>query len=150
MEKKSQHELFMNWRFQAFSKHIIFSFWEFTHSGDHASVFCPWRLLELLCSCDGLNLVNWKLIYSFNTKTKQFITLRCAHQRCNKFIVCSPLVFHTLNLYRTSLYFPPSVFIKHQNVFIIFPTLEAFFSTTNEAINLIFVPMERGYSSCMS
>ncbi len=49
-------------------------------------------------------MVSWKLIYSFKTKTNQLSTLRCAHQRCDKLIVNSPLVRHTLNLYWTNLF----------------------------------------------
>ncbi len=83
-------------------------------------------------SCDGLKF--GKLIYSSQTKTNQLITLRCVHQRCDKLSVpiintsCSELVHDwlvlpNLSVCKKKLYF----------FFIIFPTLDAFFSTTTKS-----------------
>ncbi len=101
-------------------------------------VFFVWRLFERLRSCDGLKLVSLELIYSF--KTKPLITLRCADQRCDQLMMCSPLVLHALTLYRTWLYFLPSLFIKSnlpnfRNIFLSNSSYRLDFCTTGKTIH---------------
>ncbi len=116
---------------KAFSLHVIFIFWELTHSEDHDSLFCL-----------KIAWVVAKIIYSFKTKLNQLLylyTLRCGQQRGHK-LMCSPLVIHTglACLSRDNLwYFSPSVHKKQYNCFIIFPTLIRWRSR-----NIFFSPLK--------
>ncbi len=110
----SLHQIFANLKFQTLSLHVSFMFWEYTHSRDHVSLFClkiAWVVAKLWWS----NI--WSVESSFiHSKQKSINSYTCilwdVITRGVINSVCSPLVIHTLKLYRTTLYFWPSLFIK--------------------------------------
>ncbi len=116
--QNSLHQFFTNLKSQAFSLHIIFTFWEPTYSGGHASLFClmiAWVVAKLY----------WYKIWSVETsfihwRQKSINSYTCIHwdvmTRDVINSVCSPLVIHTLKLYRISLYFSPCLFIKNNRI----------------------------------
>ncbi len=87
-------------------------------------VFFALRLLEWLLSYDGIKFgqlksSRQKSINSYTCIFWDIITRGVINS------VCSPVVIQTLTLYRTSLFFLPSLLMKKKkNCFIIFPTLD--------------------------
>ncbi len=109
--QNSLHQIFANVKFQAFSLHVIFTFWEPTHSGDHASLLClkiAWVVAKLwwykIWSVESLFIRSrQKSIISYTCILWDVITRGVINS------VCSPLVIYTLKLYKTILYVSPSL-----------------------------------------
>ncbi len=148
MQNSSQ--FFANLKSQAFSLHVTFTFWESTHSGDHTSLFClkiAWVVAKLWW------YKMWSFIHSRQTSINYYTsTLWDVITRGVINSVCSPLAIHTLKLYRTSLYFSPSLFITKIELFYNLHNFRSsyrwrprniFFAATAENINLIFALLER-------
>ncbi len=80
--KNSLHEIFTNLKSQASSLHVIFTYWEPTHSGDHHASLFAWRLLEVdewLWSYDGINFGQLKAHLLIQDKNQSTLIQVCTH-----------------------------------------------------------------------
>ncbi len=105
---------FTTWNFCKFEVPGIFTFWEPTQSGDYASLFCLMiacvvaKLWSMICSVERSFIHSrQKSIESTHTCILWGVITRSVINS-----VCSPLVIHTLKIYKTSLYFLPFLFKK--------------------------------------